>query len=159
LPTKPSHWAALLGIVACNWVIGCSTDTKQVERNDRAKMEQVKITIKGHTFNVAVARTPKELELGLMHVKPDEMGQDEGMLFVFPRQQPLSFWMKNTVMPLDIAFINVQDKIVKTHTMKALDESQYPSIQPAQFALEVHAGRLAALSIGEGDTVEMQGTR
>lgn len=125
----------------------------QGERNDRTKMQKATVTIKGHTFQVTVAKTAWEHQLGLMNVKPEELGQDEGMLFVFSREQPLSFWMKNTITPLDVAFINAAGQIVRIHTMRPKDMSSYPSGYSAQFALEVHAGRFAALSIVEGDQV------
>jgi uncharacterized protein len=143
--------ASLLGMMAT----GCSTGNHG-ERNDRSKMQQANVTIKGHTFKVAVARTSSELQLGLMNVKAEELGPDEGMLFVFGYDQELGFWMKNTLIPLDIAFINSTGRIVRIHTMKALDLSSYPSGEPAKYALEVKAGRFAALSIGQGDTVTIQ---
>ncbi len=151
--------AACLG---CLLIGGCGCERgsdlrpgQQAERNDRSQMEQATVTIKGHEFQVAVARTPDEQRVGLMNVASDELGQDEGMLFVFPRERQLYFWMKNTIMPLDIAYINAQGQIVQTHTMKALDTSQYPSVRPAQYALEVHAGRLEALSIRQGDVAQI----
>ncbi len=144
-----------LGVVGCS---GC-TDGPAVPagssvKNDRSQMAQSTVTIKGHTFNAAVARSHQEQQIGLMNVTADELGQDEGMLFVFSSERPLSFWMKNTLIPLDIAFINASGRIVRIHTMKALDLSSYASGTPAMYALEVHAGRFAALSIVEGDTVE-----
>ncbi len=142
-----------IGCLGSSLVLGCS-GVGQDQRNDRSTMEQGTVTIKAQTFKVAVARTSEELRIGLMNVEPDELGQDEGMLFVFPREQLLSFWMKNTLMPLDVAYVDAGGTIVRIHTMKALDLSSYPSGQPARYALEVHAGRLAALSIREGDVLQ-----
>jgi uncharacterized membrane protein (UPF0127 family) len=118
-------------------------------------MLRAKVIIRGHTFDVAVAKSPSEQQLGLMNVKFDELGRNEGMLFVFPQEQQLAFWMKNTLIPLDIAYINSQGRIVRIQTMRPLDLSTYPSGHPARVALEVHGGRLAALSIAEGDTVQI----
>jgi len=118
-------------------------------------MEQATVTINGHAFQVAVARTPDEQRVGLMNVAADELGQDEGMLFVFPWERRLYFWMKHTIIPLDIAYMDARGEIVQTHTMKALDVSQYPSVRPAQYALEVHAGRMEALSIRQGDVAQI----
>jgi len=135
-------------------VAGCWTGDRG-ERNDLSKMLRAKITIKGHAFDVAVAATLLERQLGLMNLPPEAFGQDEGMLFVFPHEQPLGFWMKNTRMPLDLAYISAAGRIVRIHTMRAMDTSTYFSGSPVRFALEVHAGRLAALGIGEGDLVEI----
>ncbi len=128
------------------------------ERNDRAKMEQATLKIKGRPFNVAVARGSLEQQLGLMNVTSEELGPDQGMLFVFTEDRPLNFWMKNTLIDLDIAYIAADLKIARIQTMKALDLSTYPSGQAVRYALEVRAGRFAALSIREGDTVEIPET-
>lgn len=137
---------------------GCSGVGDPTEKNDRSAMRHGTATIKGHTFNVAIAVTAEEQRVGLMNVGADELGQDEGMLFAFAGERPLGFWMRNTVIPLDIAFIDSQGRIVKIHTMKPQDMSTYPSGQPAQYALEVHAGRFEALGIQEGDQVQIQET-
>lgn len=152
--SRPIGWWAGLACFGCAVAGGCYDSA---ERNDRSGMKQATVTIKGHVFKVAVASTIEEQRVGLMNVKPDELGQDEGMLFVFPQEGPLSFWMKNTITPLDIAFMDSRGRIVKTHTMKPLDMTSHPSVKPARFALEVHAGRLAALGIAEGDVAQIAG--
>jgi uncharacterized membrane protein (UPF0127 family) len=129
-------------------------------RNDLSKMATENVTITNragqkHTFSVWLARTPQEVGRGLMNVTEDELPHDRGMLFVFPYDQVLGFWMRNTIIPLDIAYIRSDGTIVRTLTMKPLDESTYPSIEPARFALEVRAGELAARSIAPGDHVEI----
>lgn len=126
--------------------------------NDLTKMDKAKLTINGHVFDVWIARTEDERERGLMFVTPDQLapeedGAERGMLFLFETQKPLSFWMKNTVTPLDIAFINSDKSIVATHTMKPLDESTYPSDRPAKYALEVRAQVFKTLGIRVGDAV------
>jgi uncharacterized membrane protein (UPF0127 family) len=63
--------------------------------------------------------------------------------------------MFNTIIPLDIAYINAQGQIVKTYTMAPLETRTYPSLEPAQFALEVLAGTFEQLGIGVGDHVEI----
>lgn len=162
--TRRLFLRAFLSAVAwlgCLQAVGCSSSPqpgRAILRNDRSRMQQATVTVKGHTFKAAIARTAEEQRIGLMNVKPEELGQDEGMLFVFPRQRHLSFWMKNTITPLDIAFINDRGRIVKIHTMKAMDMTSHPSGEPARYALEVHAGRLAGLRIREGDTVEIAET-
>lgn len=121
-------------------------------------MDKARITINGHVFEVWVARTEPERERGLMFVTPDQLappaeGIERGMLFLFETQRPLSFWMKNTVTPLDIAFINTDMTIVAIHTMKPLDESTYPSHRPAKYALEVRAHLFKSLGVRVGDKV------
>jgi uncharacterized protein len=77
------------------------------------------------------------------------------MLFVFDFEQPLSFWMKNTIIPLDIAYIRTDGTIVKTYTMAPLETRTYPSIERARYALEVQAGLLDELGIQAGHTAEI----
>jgi uncharacterized membrane protein (UPF0127 family) len=122
-------------------------------RNDLDTLRTDKVVIEGHTFNVWLAETNSQRTLGLMNVSSDELPPDWGMLFVFSEPRPLAFWMKNTITPLDIAFIGADGVIVKTHTMPPLTLQSFPSEKPAQFALEVNAGRFAELDIGEGDAV------
>jgi uncharacterized membrane protein (UPF0127 family) len=120
-------------------------------RNDLASMEKGIVTINGHPFDVRVARTSTELQRGLMYVEREELGPDQGMWFVFDREELRSFWMANTPQALDIAFVRTDGTIVHITTMRAYDRSHYSSIEPARYALEVRAGRLAELGIGVGD--------
>lgn len=122
-------------------------------RNDLSSMETAVVTVKGHEFKVWVARTAVELQRGLMHVTADEMGPDQGMLFVFAREEPRSFWMASTPQSLDIAYIRTDGTIVQVTTMRAHDRGTYSSVEPARYALEVRAGRLAELDIRIGDEV------
>jgi len=129
-------------------------------RNDLSAMETTTLTINGHRFDVWVARTDRERELGLMQVTAQEMapqadGTERGMLFVFEYEQPLEFWMKNTIIPLDIAYIRGDGQIIKTYTMAPFDTHLYPSLMPAKLALEVNAGVFGRLGIAAGDTVRI----
>jgi len=112
------------------------------------------VEIGGKRVRVFIADSPRQQQEGLMFVKPHELGQNEGMLFLFPDDAIRSFWMKNTEFPLDIAFIDVSGKIVRIHTMKPFDESSYSSDYPARYALELHAGWLARNDVEVGDTVK-----
>jgi len=126
-----------------------------VERNDLASLRTDKIIIEGHTFHVWLAETPEQHRLGLMNVSQDELPDDWGMLFVFSDDRVRNFWMCNTLIPLDIAYINRQGQVVKTHTMPALTLQSFSSEQPARYALEINAGLCAELGIDEGDVVTL----
>ena len=113
------------------------------------------VTIADDTFRVWLAVSSDETQEGLMYVPAEDIADDQGMLFVFDRDGFRSFWMKNTVTPLDIAFIGSDGIIVKTHTMPALTLQTFPSVEPARFALEVKAGTFAKLGIRAGDRVDI----
>lgn len=123
-------------------------------KNDLASMKTVAIDIAGKaTYTSYVADTNDTQQTGLMNVTESELPTDRGMIFVFSGDGNRSFWMRNTIIPLDIAYIRSDGTIVKTYTMEALNEMGYPSIEPAQFALEVRAGEFAKHGIVAGDRV------
>ena len=108
---------------------------------------------KPHMFRVEVARTGPEQEQGLMF--RTAMGADEGMVFPMEQPRPASFWMKNTVIPLDIVFVGVDGRILNI-AAKAIpyDETPLSSKGPVKAVLELNGGRAAALGIGAGDMVK-----
>lgn len=105
-----------------------------------------------HRFRVEVARTEAEQAQGLMF--RTEMGPDEGMLFPTARPQARSFWMKNTVIPLDLIFIGPDRRIVNI-AANAVPYSlePIPSAGPAIAVLELNGGRAAELGITPGARV------
>jgi hypothetical protein len=102
---------------------------------------------------VEIADTAAEWQMGLMG--RTALAQDAGMLFVFDQEQLLSFWMKDTLIPLSIAFIDSQGRIVDIQDMQPLDETSHQSAVPAQYALEVNQGFFGERGIMIGDTVEL----
>lgn len=134
----------------------CSPGRGATDKNDLSTMRTVPIEIVGRTtYTAYVADENATRTLGLMNTTADELADDRGMIFVFDRDEYLSFWMRNTIIPLDIAFIRSDGTIVKMHTMQPLDESGYPSIEPARFALEVKAGQFAQHGVVAGDHVNI----
>ena len=120
------------------------------------KKSLLPLTIKGKTIKVEVARTEKEKERGLMF--REQMGKDEGMLFVYERQDWLSFWMKNTPLPLSIAFIDKDGKIVDIQDMEPFILVTHISAHPATYALEMNRGWFAREGIKVGDLVKIPST-
>ena len=113
----------------------------------------VEVTLKEHTVKAEVAKSMIETQRGLMW--RNELGTDQGMLFVFEKDEPRSFWMKNTLIPLDIAFINKDKKILNIHQMAPNNSTRhYRSAGPARYALEVNQGWFKEHGIGAGDVVE-----
>ncbi len=160
--------AALVAGGGCSAnLAGCDTNSgtsagNQQKGNDLDSMSTGKLSIGGTDFQVWIANTSDQREKGLMFVEAEQMqlledGSERGMLFIFEREQNLNFWMKNTIIPLDIAYARSDGTIVKILTMTPLDTrfNQYPSGEPARVALEVNAGVFAAKGISEGDKIEI----
>ena len=108
---------------------------------------------KVHQFRVELARTPQEQAKGLMF--RTEMGPDEGMIFPFDPPRGASFWMRNTVIPLDLIFV-APDGRISNIAANAIpyDESPLTSNGEAKAVLELNGGRAAELGIKPGDRVE-----
>jgi hypothetical protein len=104
-----------------------------------------------HHFTVEVASTPEQQERGLMFRK--SLAGDRGMIFPYDPPQDVSFWMENTLIPLDIIFIRSDGTIVRITKAKALDETPLPAGEPIAAVLEIRGGRAAELGIREGDVV------
>jgi uncharacterized protein len=106
-----------------------------------------------HVFRVEVARTDAEQEKGLMF--RTAMGVDEGMIFPMTPPREAAFWMKNTVIPLDIIFIGADHRILNIAANAVpYSETPLPAAGKVSGVLELNGGRAAALGIGPGDRVD-----
>ncbi len=100
---------------------------------------------------VEIADEPDEQATGLMG--RTALGEDRGMLFVFPSEEVRSFWMKDTLIPLSIAYMDSDGRIIDIQDMKALDDEppHYVSAEPARYALEVNKGFFDDRGVEVGD--------
>ena len=116
--------------------------------------EKIDVSIynKNITFNVEVAKTIEERRIGLMYRK--KLLNNEGMLFIFPREKIIQLWMKNTYIPLDVIFISENKIIVDIKkNMEKLSETIVKSKVKSRYALEFNAGLINKLDIKIGDKV------
>ncbi|MGO4165449.1 DUF192 domain-containing protein [Novosphingobium sp. PhB55] len=112
----------------------------------------VRVSGKAHGFEVEVARSEAEQAKGLMF--RTEMGVDEGMIFPRKAPAPAAFWMRNTVIPLDLLFIGPDHRILNiAANARPYDETPLPSAGPVIAVLELNGGRAAQLGIAPGDEV------
>ena len=115
------------------------------------------VEVGGQRYFVEVADEPDERARGLMF--RDELADDAGMLFVWRRAEPRSFWMRNTRIPLDIVYIGPDLRIVAwsldTPPCRTRRCPGYPSGAPAQYVLEVNAGAMKRLGVAIGDRVRI----
>ncbi|MFZ9003158.1 MAG: DUF192 domain-containing protein [Robiginitalea sp.] len=106
-------------------------------------------------LDIEIASTDYEIQTGLMY--REDMGNKQGMLFVFSEEAPHSFYMKNTLIPLDILFIDRELTIVKIHrNAEPLNEAGIPSGGPVQYVLEVRAGMSDHWGLEEGDRIQYE---
>ena len=107
---------------------------------------------KTRRFIVEVARSAQEQETGLMN-RPT-LAPDRGMIFPYDPPQPVAFWMKNTLIPLDMIFIRADGSIARIATAVPLSLEPVPAAEPIAAVLEIAGGRAAELGIREGDRVD-----
>ncbi|MES2903394.1 MAG: DUF192 domain-containing protein [Pseudomonadota bacterium] len=122
-----------------------------------AGLDQMPLTIvsdgKTHRFTVEIARTAEQQQTGMMN--RNSLAPDRGMLFPYATPQPVSYWMKNTLIPLDLIFVAPGGKILRIEENAvpySLD--QIPSGGPIEAVLELAGGRSAELKLKAGDQVD-----
>jgi len=144
-----------MALAACN----AQPQSANAATDNRAQtgLQQAPLTIHStnseHRFRVMVARTPAEQAAGLMFRK--SLGPQEGMIFPYDPPQEVGFWMKNTLIPLDMIFIRADGRIARI-AVRTRPHSLEPvlSLEPVSSVLEIRGGRSEELGIREGDRVE-----
>lgn len=108
------------------------------DNSKNANLEVKSIILDGQVLEVEIADHPRAHQVGLMH--RNSMAKNHGMLFVFKDSSYLSFWMKNTNIPLDIGFFNEKRELVEYYSMKPHDLRTTDSSKKVMYALEVNQG-------------------
>jgi len=160
--TSISLILAVAGLLACAGVISVGPHTSaaqaqtagpdgvpQVLPTEALRIETARGPVK---FHIMVAKTEEQRQIGLMFRR--EMAPDQGMIFDFFTPQPVAFWMHNTVLPLDIIFIDKTGRIINiAANAKPFDDTALPSDSPARAVLEINGGMAARLGIHPGDLI------
>jgi uncharacterized membrane protein (UPF0127 family) len=128
------------------------------EKDGAIKFEKRELSIRRAgaapvSLEAELARSEQERARGLMYRKSLEDGK--GMLFIFDRDQVMSFWMKNTLVPLSIAFIASDGRILEIKDMEPLNLSTISSERSVRYALEVPQGWFSRAGIAIGDIVQL----
>jgi uncharacterized membrane protein (UPF0127 family) len=118
----------------------------------RNNADVIQVKVGEHTLTAEVARTPEQRRQGLMNRKT--LGKDRAMLFVFEKDQKLSFWMKDTSIPLSIAYIAKDGTIKEIHRMRPYSEKAVKSDHYVRYALEVNQGWFEKRGVEPGERVE-----
>lgn len=156
-------WLALglLWLAACSPMTAADGNTATpaavASRHPVSDLDVIPLTVASrgqrHAFRVEVSRTAQEQAQGLMF--RTSMGADEGMLFVRSPPDVASFWMRNTVIPLDLVFIGTDRRVINVAANAVpYDETPLVSAGVAGAVLELNGGRAAQLGIAPGDRVE-----
>lgn len=124
---------------------------------NEAKKKHARVCFENNCFSTELASTPKEREQGLMF--RNNMAQDEGMLFVFDQEGEYSFWMKNTLIPLDIIWLSEKKEVVfmaqNSQPCLADDCPFINSENKARYVLELNAGGAEKIGLKTGDRATM----
>lgn len=174
-PGRSHHWVLALGLIP--FTMGCPSTDEQAANNGQApptsdaqaqvsgaperSMRDASSPAAGHAWVIfgadtvvaEVAATADQRADGLMY--REEVPDGTGMLFVFQDNEVRAFWMANTYVALDIAYMDPSYRIVDIVQMEPLVTDTYPSSAPAMFALEVRQGWFAEEGIGVGDQAEV----
>ncbi len=131
------YWLAVVLFIVGS-ILGASWESWSVEGDSLRWTETALVILGNDTINAEVAQTSEERSKGLMGRQ--EVPDGTGMLFVFEREAMRSFWMQDTLVSLDIAFLDANMVIIDLQEMESRSSSIYSSSGPAKFALEVRKG-------------------
>jgi uncharacterized membrane protein (UPF0127 family) len=116
--------------------------------------DRVAIEVNGHGILAEVAETPAERDRGLMF--RTALPADQGMLFVYPDDARHCMWMRNTQVPLSVAFLDAQRRVINTDEMAPQTEVIHCAAGPARYVLEMPAGWFARHGVGAGAQFQFQ---
>ncbi len=114
----------------------------------------IELTINNHTFILEQAITPQEKQKGLMF--RTSLEENRGMIFIFENEQERSFWMKNTLIPLDMIFIDENNKITSIQTTQPCHQDPCQTYQAqAKYIIELNAGMTEKIGLKVEDEIEL----
>ena len=144
---------APVSIMVVGWIVCIAGCQPKGADTTPFGLKIVELKILNASLAAEVADTPQASENGLMF--RDSLPEDRGMLFVFDHPRSASFWMRNTKIPLSIAYIDSTGKILEIESMKPLDETVVPSVSDqVAYALEVNQGWFSRHGIAPGAKID-----
>jgi len=143
--------ALILALAACAGAENGNDKAEASGPQPQTGLATIGLEVGGVSITVEVADTHESREKGLMY--RTELPGNHGMLFVYPRAFPLSFWMKNTPLPLDIAFIDRSGFIIDIQSMQAMSTDSHRAPSPVPYALEMKRDWFEANGVEVGDRV------
>lgn len=154
----PALSASLLAIVTTLLIVAsctsCSEGRNAPRFEDAGATGDRELIVAGRTVTVELAITPPARNMGLMH--RTSLDPDRGMLFIFTDSKPRTFWMRNTLIPLDIIFLNADGTVQNIEQGAPMAEVPgYHSRGSARMVLELNAGWAAEHGLKAGDRIEI----
>lgn len=146
------HFLPLFAAAVFVLLSGCGNEAKKAPE-PKTVQDRFAIKVGGQVVQMQVAILPNEMQQGLMFVK--SMGADEGMIFLYDRPQQMSFWMRNTEIPLDIGYFDSGGKLKEVYNMLPHDERPIQSLGLRQFALEMNQGWYRTHGLKPGDAIDL----
>lgn len=145
-------------VAACGAIAApatCAQDARTAREatTSPTTLPSVEVQVGTERFTLEVADEPGEQETGLMYRK--SMPANHGMIFVFPWADVRAFWMRNTLIPLDIVYLDDEATVLNVEPMVPLDESSVRSDGKARYAIELNAGTAKRVGIRRGDKVAL----
>ena len=147
MPDHPAMLRLPLLLLTCALLTGCA------ERGPNSGLPTIDMEVGSKTYTLEIANTDATRQRGLM--ERDAMPADHGMIFVFPEERDLGFWMKNTRIPLDIIYLDTGGQVVSVHQMKPYDRTNVPSAGPAKYAIELNLGQVKTTGVKAGDVLNI----
>ena len=147
---KPSFLLACAAALLSTINVACSHPTAATEAV-AVQMPRTTLYAGAQTISVEVANTHQLRQVGLMH--RTNLPANHGMLFVFEAAHRQCFWMKNTKIPLTIAFLQDDGRIASLHDMQPMSEQNHCSQVPVRYALEMNQGWFQQHGLREGDRI------
>lgn len=147
-------WQGLLvGVLVALSLTGCGQE-KQLVPIQPSVDGRLQLSVAGRTVSVELALDVPTRTRGLMH-RPS-LGEDAGMLFVFPDSAPRTFWMRNTLVPLDLIFLDDQGRVINVEEAPPMVERPgFHSDRAARYVLELNRGWCSRHGLQAGDRIEI----
>ncbi len=144
--------AFLLSIATAMLMPVAHAQVQLIDSKPQTGLPKITLTVTGQTISADVAATDETRQKGLMF--RSKMGNNEGMLFVFPQVGYHAMWMRNTLINLSVAYLDEGGKIVSIHEMEAFNETSHQALGPVRYALEMNATWFSRHNVVPGDVIQ-----
>jgi len=151
--SSAGRWLLVLGLAL--GLAGCSQGEPAKAAAHKSVGDYFPIKVGDHSVRMQLAVLLPEMQRGLMGRR--ELGADDGMLFVYAKPDTLSFWMRNTLLPLDIGYFSRSGELLEVYALHPHDEVAVRSISPqVQFALEMNQGWFKRTGVRPGAKLDLK---